>query len=250
MERKYYRDIGYKPFLFYVIFGAAGEELVVSRKRHQVDELPEGLEIRTITREQNGAWIDGWFSGAYETVLKKADAALFERCKAAGSCVVLQGTIERDSTFAYMRNAVGIIQAFIDQGAAGILDPQTITLYSPERWTEKLFGKEVNAQNHVVILYSEEEDGCYWLHTRGMAEFGRPDIGIHHVPEEKLADHIQILDQMIFFGGEGVFFENDTRLHTANGKSFVIHPEFVNDFDNNDYNNAYYNVTVLSEEQS
>ena len=53
---------------------------------------------------------------------------------------------------------------------------------------------------------------------------------------------------MIFYGGEGVFFERDTRLHTANGKIFVIHPEFVNDFENDDYNNAYYNVTVLREE--
>ena len=38
-----------------------------------------------------------------------------------------------------------------------------------------------------------------------------------------------------------------TRLHTADDKSFVIHPEFVNDFENEDYNNAYYNVTVIEE---
>lgn len=30
MERKYYRDIGYKPFLFYVVFGVSAEELEVS----------------------------------------------------------------------------------------------------------------------------------------------------------------------------------------------------------------------------
>jgi hypothetical protein len=53
---------------------------------------------------------------------------------------------------------------------------------------------------------------------------------------------------MIFYGGQGVFFQQDTRLHTANGKAFVVHPEFVNDFENDDYNNAYYNVTVLREE--
>lgn len=33
MERKYYRDIGYKPFLFYVVFGVSAEELEVSRNR-------------------------------------------------------------------------------------------------------------------------------------------------------------------------------------------------------------------------
>ncbi len=53
---------------------------------------------------------------------------------------------------------------------------------------------------------------------------------------------------MIFYGGQGVFFENETRLHTFDGKTFVISPEFVNDFENEDYNNAYYNVTVTEED--
>ncbi len=100
-----------------------------------------------------------------------------------------------------------------------------------------------------MILYSKEENG-YWLHTRGMAEFGRPDIGIHRVPEDRLEDYTKIVEQMIFYGGQGAFFQQDTRLHTANGKGFVVHPEFVNDFENDDYNNAYYNVTVLREEKT
>lgn len=246
MERKYYQDIGYKPFLFYVIFGVSGEELEVSQKKHKVDELPEGLDIRTFTREAHGEWIDGWFTGAFESVLKAADPHLFDICKNAEKCAVLQGSIENDSTLSYMKNAIGIIQAFIDKGALGILDPQTITLYSPEQWTDRFFDKEVNAQNHVRILYSEEDNG-FWLHTRGMAEFGRPDIGMSGVPEEKIHDYEQLISQMIYYGGQGVFFERNTRLHTSGGKSYVIHPEFVNDFDNDDYNNAYYNVTVIEE---
>ena len=114
MKRDYYQDIGYKPFLFYLVFGVSAEELEVSQKRHKVDELPEGLDIRSFTREAQGEWIDGWFSGAYGSVMREADAVLFERCKAAENCVVLQGTIKNDSTLDYMRNVIGIIQAFVD----------------------------------------------------------------------------------------------------------------------------------------
>ena len=247
MERKYYEDIGYKPFLFYVVFGVSGEDLEVSREKHKVDELPEGLDIRTFTREDQGEWIDGWFTGTYGSVLKEADSSLFEICKKAEVCTVLQGSIVNDSTLDYMRNAIGIIQAFIDKGAVGILDPQVITLYSPAQWTEKFFDKEVNAQNHVMILNSKDDDG-YWLHTRGMAEFGRPDIGISNVPEEKIQIYEQLIGQMIYYGGQGVFFEKDTRLHISAGRAYVVRPEFVNDFENEDYNNAYYNVTVIEEE--
>lgn len=40
MNREYYKDIDYKPFLFYVIFGVSAEELQVSRKKHHIDEFP------------------------------------------------------------------------------------------------------------------------------------------------------------------------------------------------------------------
>ena len=120
-------------------------------------------------------------------------------------------------------------------------------MYAPEQWTERFFGQEVNAQKHVIVLYSREGES-YWLHTRGMAEFGRPDIGISGVPEGKVDAYKLIIDQMIYYGGLGAFFDSDTRVHTADGKAYVIRPEFVNDFENEDYNNAYYVVEVVEEE--
>ena len=50
---------------------------------------------------------------------------------------------------------------------------------------------------------------------------------------------------MIYYGGRGAFFDRDTRVHTADGKAYVIHSEFVNDFENEDFNNAYYVVTII-----
>ena len=160
--------------------------------------------------------------------------------------VIIRGEIADDSTLDYMRNLIGICEAFIDKGAKGILDLQTFTLYSPKEWTDRFFGEDVNAQNHVLIMFSKEDDG-YWIHTRGMAEFGRPEYGIDKVPEDKLEDYKQVIDQMVFYGGQGIIFKGKAKLHTFNGKAFEVATEFVNDFDNDDYNNAYYKVTVLRE---
>ena len=55
MKRDYYQDIGYKQFLFYLILGVSTEELEVPPKRHKVDELPEGIDIRSFTREAQGS---------------------------------------------------------------------------------------------------------------------------------------------------------------------------------------------------
>ena len=245
-ERQYYEDIGYKPFLFYVVFGVSGDELEVSRTKHNVDGLPEGLDIISLARPDHSDYIDGLIGGGIGEHLKKADSALYESCKACDKVVIMRGEIADDSTLDYMRNLIGICEAFIDKGAKGILDLQTFTLYSPKEWTDRFFGKDVNAQNHVLIMFSKEDDR-YWLHTRGMAEFGRPDYGISKVPEDKLEDYKQVIDQMVFYGGQGLVFKGSAKLHTFNGKTFRVATEFVNDFDNDDYNNAYYNVTVIEE---
>lgn len=245
-ERQYYEDIGYKPFLFYVVFGVSGDELEVSRTKHNVDGMPEGLDIISLARPDHSDYIDGLIGGGIGEHLKKADSDLYEACRACDKVVIMRGEIADDGTLDYMRNLIGICEAFIDKGAKGILDLQTFTLYSPKEWNDRFFGKEVNAQNHVLIMFSKEDDG-YWIHTRGMAEFGRPDYGISKVPEDKLEDYKQVIDQMVFYGGQGIVFKGSAKLHTFNGKTFRVSTEFVNDFDNDDYNNAYYNVTVIEE---
>ena len=224
MERKYYEDIGYKPFLFYVVFGVSANELEISREKHKVDEIPEGLDVIALSRPEHSDYLDGLLGGDIGKVLKNANSDLYETCVKTEKVVILKGEIQKDSTFDYMRNVIGIIQAFIDKGAAGVLDLMTFTLYSTSEWNKRFFAQdEVNAQ--------------------------RPDYGISNVPEDKLEEYKQVVDQLVFYGGQGILFKGQAKIHIRSGKTFTVKPEFVNDFENDDYNNAYYNVTVLGENE-
>ena len=44
--------------MFYVIFGVKEEELVISREKYNLDEVPEGLNMNMLTREQQGEYMD------------------------------------------------------------------------------------------------------------------------------------------------------------------------------------------------
>ena len=243
-KREYYKDINYKPLLFFVIFGVTAEKLQVSGSKHHVDGFPEGLGLHGLSREDHGDYIDGFFAGNIGSVLRSQDAELFEKCKETQQCVIIKGDIEKDDTLDYMRNVIGFGKAFFEQGAVGIMDLLTFTLYSEEKWTEKFFEKEINAQNHVAILITEEEGG-YWIHTRGLIEFGRPDLSMHAKDKEGIEECRQILNQMIFYSGQGVFFNGEFNLHTHSGHAYKVKAEFVNDFENDDFNNAYCNVEIL-----
>lgn len=246
--RKEYTDIGYRPFLFFVIFGVTEKEMQVSGSRHHVDAFPEGLEAHGLCRREHSDYIDGFFGGTLGKILKEDDPELYDQCQKAENCVIIRGDIIEDATFDYMRDVVGIIQAFVEQGAVGILDLLTFSLFSPQNWTECFFEKEINPQNHVKILFSKEDDGI-WMNTRGMIEFGRPDYSIRGVDEADLDEYEKILNQMIFYGGQGVFFDGIFRLHTYGGNTYKVCSKFVSDFENSDFNNAYCDVSVEQKEK-
>lgn len=198
-------------------------------------------------RDEHNEYINGFFSGNLGAILKESNPNLFEECKNAYCCTIIRGEAEDDSTLDYMRNTIGFIKALTERGACGVLDLLTFSLLTSDEWEKRFFEKDINAQNHVVILLSKEQDE-YWLHTRGMAEFGRPDISIKNVTESRLSDCQQIVNQMIFYGGKGAFFNGNVKIHISEEKSFLIKAELIDDFDNDDFNNAYCEVTLLAEE--
>ena len=242
-EREYYTDKGYRPFLFFAVFGVTEDDIHPSKSSHHVDCLPERLKIHALHRPDHSDYLDGFFSGDLGKVLKEDFPDLFEECRSAEDCIIIKGRIEEDSNLDYMRNVIGIIQSLMEEGAIGVLDVPVFTLYSPQIWKERFFEKEINAQNHVMILYSEEADG-YWLHTRGMTEFGRPDCSIRAVSRDQFDESKEILDQMIFYSGQGVFFDGEFRLHTHSGNACAVTSRFVDDFDNDDFNNAYCEIEI------
>ena len=50
---------------------------------------------------------------------------------------------------------------------------------------------------------------------------------------------------MIFYSGQGVFFDGIFTLHTGAGSKYTVRSEFVNDFDNEDFNNAYCKIEIM-----
>jgi len=238
-ERPYYKDINYHPLMFYVIFGAKEEELEISRERHNIDEVPEGLNMNLLTREQHGEYMDNLIGGTLGKLLKEEQPELYVKIQKENIWAVVNGEIEQDDNLKYLRNTIGVVQAFIDTGAIAVLDMQTFSLYSAEEFTEKIFSKEFDVYSHVKILISKMEDGNIWLHTRGLRKFGRPDISIENIPESEENKAVRITNQMIFYSAQGVLFNKKVKLHPYKEEAVIINPKFIEDYENIDFNNAY-----------
>lgn len=241
-ERPYYRDFNYHPFLFYVVFGVKNDELQVSRERHHVDGFPDGLELVFCDREKNDAYMQSLLGDSLGKILDRETHDLYEKVQRTDQWAVIRGEVCQDSDLNYMQNVIGFIQALIDNGAVGVLDLQTLSLCSSEEWSDRFFEREFNPYDHVTILASEIKEGVMWLHTRGMRKFGRPDIGVRQVEADEMEEAVQMINQMIYYGSMGAFFDREVQFHTQSGNTYVVNPRFVGDYDNPDYNNAYYDL--------
>lgn len=240
-ERPYYEDINYHPLMFYVIFGAKEEELEISRERHNIDEVPEGLNINMLTQEKHSEYMDNLIGGTLGKLLKEEQPELYEKIQKENVWAVVNGEITQDDNLKYMRNTIGVVQAFLDTGAIAVLDMQTFSLYSVEEFSEKIFSKDFDVYSHVKILLSKMEDGNIWLHTRGLRKFGRPDVSIENIDESDVDKAVRIANQMIFYSAQGMLFNKKVKLHPYKDKedSFIVNPKFIEDYENIDFNNAY-----------
>lgn len=242
LERPYYQDTGRRPYLFYAAIGATAAELEVSRSKHRVDEMPEGLGLSGLQRPEHSQYMDELLGGPLGKILNERDPGLYEKAKAAQSCLVVYGEVQEDGTLDYLRNAVGFVQAAVETGAVAVLDLQTLELYSPEEWEKKVFNFDFHPFCHVNAMISPEEGGTLWLHTRGMRKFGRPDIGMTGVPQGELDRAKAVVDQMIFYGAQGAVFSRPAKLHIAIGGTCTVYPQLTGDLEDPDYNNEHYSL--------
>lgn len=245
-ERPYYEagsdPRSTRPLLFYVIFGAADRPLSVSRERHHVDEVPEGITYLLYRRAEHGGTMSALIGDNLGTVLARERPELYEAVRKTETWAVVRGEAARDQDLHYLRNAIGLVEASAEDGAAGILDLQTVTLYTPKEWHDKIFSRDFSPFAHVTILASREDSGLIWLHTRGMRKFGRPDVSIRDVPSGDVETAAQLINQMTYYGALGTFFSQPVRLHPRPGVTCAVNPVVAGDPDNPDFNNTFYRL--------
>lgn len=239
-ERQYYVNINYRPYLFYVVFGADKSKLRISKTKYNVESIPDGLDIMVITRSEHQKYMDALISGELADRLKSDDPILYEQSILSENWAIINGEIKNDKTLDYLRDTVGIVQAFIDTGAVGILDLQTKSLISPEDFGN-VFKKPADPYAHVKLYKSASENGAARFLTMGCLKLGRPDISIKNIDADSLTDAAEIISQLIYFGSRGAFFTDEIKLTVKSGKSYIVKPNYTESHDG-EFDRGYYDI--------
>lgn len=173
--------------VLFLVFGASLAELAVSRSRHHL--APDGPHPDVVqhAREDNPAWFDGWLTPelcAAANLAALGEAA--ERVRQAASIARVSWSGADQDSLAYLQNAIGFVSAVAETaGSVAILDAISLRWWSLDAWRRAFVDSPERSVRDHAQLFVSDDDAYHpglWAHTRGLIQFGRPDIQIRHIP--------------------------------------------------------------------
>ena len=235
---------GGEPLLFYVVFGNVDTGASLSRATYRSEGIAPGLELFSYSSDSHADVLDDFRQGYTWDELLRTDPPLADAVERSPMCLILRGTPADSTTLNYLRDTVGLLTFFLDQGGVTIYDLQRITWWSPAPWKAKVFAPAGPVpQQHVVILHSSEKiPRGKWFHTRGMRTFGRPDLSIHNVKPEHESVVVDLCNRLIQLHAEGGVVPEGQAIRMASlPPGGVAHHR--GDLDDPDFNNVHIEIS-------
>lgn len=243
-ERQYHAECDGEAFLFYVAFGEVAHDRPLDSRKYRCGGIPAGFQLIAYDKGRHGEYIAGFLQGYLWERLIAEDPGLARNIEQSPGCLVLWGSQQNPKTLDYLRDCVGLLTFFLDNGACAIYDPQMFHWWSPERWRERIFDPAGPVpRHHVVILYSDEEESpeLLWMHTRGMRKFGRPDISVRRVGAAYRDAVIDLCERIIEYQAFGAVIRDGDSVRIASlPPGGVAHNG--GDLDDPDFNNVHVEI--------
>jgi hypothetical protein len=197
--RPHFEAGGGDAHLFYKLHGDFSKPPTISRSKYRTAGIPEGIEALQLDRDRDAVGFRFGFEEPFVERMAAEHPSVLAAAAATPGAMVLRGTIRDPENLDYFRDIVGVITAFLDGGATAVFDPYRLDWWTPEEWHQNVFELEAPAPLvHVAILLSEDsEPDRYWMHTRGMIKFGRPDLSMRGLTEDLLPGAEEVFQRFI-----------------------------------------------------
>jgi len=200
--RPYFQPTSAKALVWYQIYGHFSDTIEISRSTYRCAGVPGGIEITNHPRPSADEVGTGFLTRPFfVAALKRELPQLASTVQSAPECTIIRGELADSANLDYLRDVVGLVTWFFDNGAVAVLDPQTAVWYDRPKWRDRIFDPNAAVPTQHVVVFCSEETGVntnlFWYHTRGMRKFARPDISIRNVPAQNREGAINLLNRMI-----------------------------------------------------
>lgn len=245
-----------KPRVCYYIFGQFQQADFLEMQPRALAaecELPTGIDITFLSGEE---WEEDR-AFALDTVIDYGEEnypQLFQQLRTATAGIRIVGLIEQgDRDIVSCFDALSLMITLLMGGVQGdvLFDMFTLSLLSGQDWFDIASTFEVNPCPHVKILVSEElgQPG-FWLHTKGMIKYGRPDLSMRQVAESDISGRVTLLNRLIREQILDAAVYQDHQIidmvHNDNQPHSRVRVVYAGSMEDSDFNNIHLDVSLIT----
>jgi hypothetical protein len=214
-QRPHWQASGEEVFLQFFVFGKFGDGRVPSEP-YGSEGLPEGVEISSHHHPALRQWEGYPLKGELGRMFKEDAPEAYRAALDAPEVLVVRGRLKDPGDTGYLRDTFGVLAGLLDVGGTAILDPQILSLFDAGAWRRQYLVRDgAPIRNHLLILCDDDaaNEGRYWIHTRGMRKFGRPDASIRNVPEDDIDRAGMLCERLVELQALGAHFSDGQTLN-------------------------------------
>ncbi len=193
--RPHHTPGGGDALLFFAVFGAFDLQKPLSVSKYRSNGPADWLDVSHVKRSAAPEVFAEYQSGPlWDQLIRDAPITATEARKVP-ELVAVRAEVPDPATLDYFRDTIGVVTWLLDCGGVSIYDPQRLWLWSADEWRREIFepGKPQPQEHTVVIISDDKTPDTQWIHTRGMRQYGRPDLSVRGVGP----GHINAVTQMI-----------------------------------------------------
>lgn len=203
--REHFAPGGGDALLFFAVFGALDLSQPLSQSKYR--SRGPGKEVRLVRYDratEPDEFADYQTGPLWDMMVRDAPVTAAESLKAPHAAALIAEAID-PPTLDYFRDAIGLVTWMLDCGGISVYDPQRLWLWSADEWRTDVFEPDApRPLEHTVILVSEDtKPGTQWLHTRGLRQYGRPDVSVRGVGPRYMDPVMQMIERFIHLQAAG-----------------------------------------------
>jgi hypothetical protein len=131
-DREHYEPAGGDASLFYVVYGRINASAPLSRSKYRSEGIPAGLDVMAYGPDSHPHVPSSFCEGYLWEQLLSSNPELVKTISAQDSCIVLRGSFPDPENLNYLRDTIGLVTHFLDNGGVAVYDPQIFQWWSPE----------------------------------------------------------------------------------------------------------------------
>lgn len=173
--------VGRHPQVALAVFGRAALATGVPMSLRQFG-VPSSValelcNVRTVARNADVAWFDGWRTGSLRSIAERDLGARVAELDAADHVHMITVDVAAPTDLTYLQAAWGLARYLVARGASIVLDAHAMTFTAGDAFAAP--GAALDVSREVRTIYetdSARADQAHALHTRGLRKFGAPDV--------------------------------------------------------------------------